>query len=169
MSRRIPKAALTIVVLLGLLAMSALQTHHWRVPPPFNDWIAFRSNRTASNPEDAIYSMLDASRAGDVRAYLDCFSGSVRDQLLQAVKESTESKFSSYLIGQNAAFQGVAVSVIDRPSVEEARVRVEYVYSDRNEAQNLSLKTEGNHWKIVTVTSAEPIKTLIPFGTVVTD
>src|SRR5206468_6481807 len=127
MSRRNAKVDLTIVVLLALLAMAALRTHQWRVPAPFSEWIV--SNRLASNPEDAIYRMLDAARAGDVNAYIDCFSGPVRDQLLQAVKESTESRFSSYLIRQNAAFQGVAVSVIDRPSVDEARVRLEYVYS----------------------------------------
>jgi len=167
MSRRVTKVSLTVVVLLAMLALAALRTHHWRVPP-FKEWIA-RSNRLASNPEDAIYSMLDAARTGDVRTYIDCFSGPVRDQLLQAVKESTESTFSSYLIRQNAAFQGVAVSVIDRPSLEEARVRVEYVYSDRNEAQSLSLKTEGYRWKIVAIAGAEAIKTLIPYGTEVTD
>jgi hypothetical protein len=170
MSRHIDrKAVLTIAVLLLALAMAALRTHQWRVPAPLNDWSVFRPKRVSSNPEDAIYSMLDAARTGDVRAYVDSFSGPLRDQLLQSVRESTELKFSSYLISQNAAFQGVAVTVTDRPSIEEARVRVEYVYSNRNEVQNLGLKTEGNRWKIVTAAAAEPIKTLIPYGTDVTD
>ena len=80
MSRRAPKVVLTIAVLLGALAMAVLRTHQWRLPAPFNAWITFRSNRITANPEDAIYSMLDAARAGDVKAYLDCFSGLVRDQ-----------------------------------------------------------------------------------------
>ena len=167
MSLRITKAVLTVVMLFALFAIAALRTHQWRISTPF-EWMA-RSNRLASNPEDAIYHMLDAARVGDVRTYVDCFSGPVRDQLLQAVKESTESTFSSYLIRQNTAFQGVAVSVTDRPSVEEARVRVEYVYSDRNESQSLSLKTEGRRWKIFAIAGAEAIKALIPYGTKVTD
>jgi len=169
MSRRILKVVLTIAVLVAVLVVAALRTHQWRVPASFQEWALFRTNPRAPNPEDAIYGMLDAARAGDVKAYLDCFSGPVRDQLVQAVRESTESTFSSYLIDQNAAFQGVAVSVVDRPSVEEARVRVEYVYGDRNEGQILSLKADSDRWKIVAIAGAEAIKTLIPYGTEVTD
>ena len=61
------------------------------------------------------------------------------------------------------------MSLTDRPNPGEARVRVEYIYSDRNEMQDVYLKQEGNNWKIVKVAGAERIKTLIPYGTAVTD
>ncbi len=113
--------------------------------------------------------MLDAARAGNTRAYLDSFSGPMHDQLLQIVNENTEPKFSAYLTAQNAAFQGVAIALIDRPSETEADARLEYVYSNRNEIQNLFLKNERGRWKILKVAGAERIKTLVPFGTATTD
>ena len=47
----------------------------------------------------------------------------------------------------------------------EVKVRVEYVYQDRNEVQQMYLEKSGNNWKITRVDSAERIKTLVPYGT----
>jgi hypothetical protein len=169
MSRRINgKAVVTLTFLLGLLVMILLRANGWRLPST-SEWGAFGSNRRSANPEDAIYSMLDAARAGDIKAYLNSFSGSMRDQLQQVIKENDESKFASYLTGQYAALQSVAVTVTDRSSENEAEVRVEYVYSNRNEVQSVYLKKEGDRWKVLKVGGSEQIETLIPFGTTVTE
>ena len=126
-----------------------------------------RLKRAPSNPEDGIYAMFDAARAGDAQAYLDCFSGPLREQLAATAKE--DAKFKEYLIRQNSAVQGMAVTVTDRPNADEARVRVEYVYSDHNEVQNVHLKREGARWKIINIDGAEPVKPLVPYGTKATD
>jgi hypothetical protein len=162
-----PRALLTIAVLLAVLALVALRSNQWRLPSSWN-WTALGLKKTAVSPEDAVYAMLDAARVGDVRAYLDCFSGSLKDQLVATVRESTEGKFKSYLTTQNAAFQSIAVMVTDRGDTQ-AIVRLEYVYKDRNEVQNVELKKEGTSWKISNVEGAQPIRTLIPYGTPVTD
>jgi hypothetical protein len=112
--------------------------------------------------------MLDAARAGDTKAYLDSFSGPMRDQLLQVIKENAEPNFAAYLKSQNSAFQGVAVSITERPSDTEAQVRVEYVYGNRSEVQSVYLRKDSR-WRIVKVAGAEQIKTLLPFGSAVTD
>jgi hypothetical protein len=112
--------------------------------------------------------MLNAARAGDTKAYLDAFSGPMREQLVQVMKENGDSNFAAYLKSQNAAYQGVAVSVTDRPSDTEAQARVEYVYDNRNEVQRVFLRKESR-WRIVKVAGAEQVKTLLPFGTTVTD
>jgi hypothetical protein len=170
MNRRVDfKSALTVAALVGVLALVVLRANQWRLPTSWSGWTALNLKRTASGPEDSIFHMLDIARAGNVKAYLDCFSGPLHEQLAETIKESTESQFKSYLISQNAAFHGVAVSLTDRPNPSEARVRVEYVYSDRNEVQDVYLKEEGNRWKIVKVAGAEQIKTLIPYGTAVAD
>jgi hypothetical protein len=166
-----PKIIFTISFVCGLLFLVVLRNNGWQLTLPSwatPNWFAPSSSASAS-PEDAVYGMLDAARAGNTTAYLAAFSGSMRDQILQVVKENSEPNFSSYLKSQNAAFQGVAVSVIDRPSDTEAQVRVEYVYSNRNEIQNVSLRKESSRWKIVKVAGAEQIKTLLPFGSAVTD
>jgi hypothetical protein len=163
-SRRIdPKVVFTLAFVLGLLGLAALRMNGWRLPS-WSEWGRFQFQRISSSPEDAIYTMLDAARAGKTKAYLDAFSGPIRDQLLQAVKESSESKFASYLTAQNADFQGVAITIVERPSSEEARAKVEYVYTDRNETQNLYLKQEGNRWKILKVAGSDQLKTVVPYG-----
>jgi hypothetical protein len=54
-------------------------------------------------------------------------------------------------------------------SAGEGRIAVEYVYQDRNEVQQVVVRREGGQWKIVQVESAERIKTLVPYGTPVTE
>jgi hypothetical protein len=50
-------------------------------------------------------------------------------------------------------------------SDREAKARVEYVYQDRNEAQNMYLEKTTTGWKITRVETAQRVKTLIPYGT----
>ena len=60
------------------------------------------------------------------------------------------------------------MSVTDHPGDTEAQVRVEYVYGNRNEVQNVYLRKDSR-WRIVKVAGSEQIKTLLPFGSTVTD
>src|SRR5208283_1036635 len=155
MTRRIDiKAVVTVAVLLAVFAVALLRSNHWQLPSSWNGWRALVSKRAPSNPEDGIYAMFDAARAGNARAYLDCFSGSLREQLAATAKE--DAKFKEYLTRQNSGVQGMAVTVTDRPNPEEARVRLEYVYSDHNEVQNIHLKREGARWRITTMDGAQP-------------
>jgi hypothetical protein len=161
-----PKVVFTIWFVLSLLLLVVLRTNGWRLPLP--RWMARNMASAPAGPEDAVYAMLDAARAGDTKAYLDAFSGAMRDQLVEVMKENAEPSFAAYLNSQNAAFQGVAVSVTDRPSDTEAQVRVEYVYGNRNEVQSVYLRKDLR-WRIVKVAGSEQIKTLEPFGSAVTD
>jgi hypothetical protein len=168
MTRRIDaKTVLTVAVLLGVFAVALLRSNHWQLPTSWNGWRAITLKRAPSNPEDGIYTMFDAARAGDAQAYLDCFSGPLREQLAATARE--DAKFKEYLIRQNSTVQGMAVTVTDRPNADEARVRVEYVYSDHNEVQNVHLKREGARWKITNLDGAQPVQPLVPYGTKATD
>ena len=118
-----------------------------------------------SSPQDAIYAMLDASRAGDVRRYLASYGGQMRASLEQSLRESGEERFSRYLKESNAAIKGVVLSEPQPVSSRESQVRVEYVYQDRNEAQTLFLETDGSSWKITRVDATDRVKTLVPYGT----
>jgi len=161
-----PKVVFTVSFVLALLLLVILRTNGWRFPMPSE--IVSRATSASPGPEDAIYGMLDAARAGDTKAYLDAFSGSMHDQLVQVMKENAEPNLAAYLKSQNSAFQGVAVSVTDRPSDTEAQLRVEYVYGNRNEVQSVYLRKDSR-WRIVKVAGAEQVKTLLPFGSAVTD
>jgi hypothetical protein len=158
----------TGVFILVLLSLIFLRSHGWRVP--VNLTALFSHARVnAQTPEDAVYGMLDAARAGDTNTYINTFAGSLQQQIEQAIKESGKAQFARYLTGQSSSFQSVALSVTDQPSDEDARLRVEYVYVNRNEVQNFQLKKSAGRWRIVSISGTDQIKTLIPFGTAVTD
>ena len=133
-----------------------------------NGW-TLRTTRAAmqpveATPEDAIYGMLDSARKGDVQKYLAAYSGAMQASLRQSIADSSDSAFRQYLQDTNAALKGVAVmapEINDR----EAKARVEYVYQDRNEAQNMYLEKTAAGWKITRVEAAQRVKTLVPYGT----
>jgi hypothetical protein len=109
--------------------------------------------------------MLDAARAGDASAYLARYTGPMQVNLKQAIVEKGDTAFRAYLRNSNAEIKGVALSEPQAVSDSEARVRVEYVYQDRNEAQTIYLEKLSGDWKIARVDGAERVKTLIPYGT----
>jgi hypothetical protein len=161
------KTALTVAVLLGVLAVVLLRSNPWQLPSSWKGWRAVAVRRAPSNPEDGVYAMFEAARVGNARAYLDCFTGPLREQLAVTAKE--DASFKEYLISQNFAVQGTAVVITDRPNADEAWARVECVYSDHNEVQNVHLKREGGRWKIINMDGAQPVPALVPYGTKATE
>jgi hypothetical protein len=157
----------TVLVLGVTVCVLVLRQRTWHLSSLTN-WPTFTPKKPIS-PDRAVYEMLDAARIGDTASYLKCFSGPLQAQLTQTAKESSIERFSKYLVDQNAALTGIAVSLVPYRKDDEARVRVEYVYRDRNEVQDLYLRSESNAWKIYKVASGNQIKTLIPYGTIVTD
>jgi hypothetical protein len=161
-------AVLTALFVAVLFALVFFRSHGWRLPSQVTDFFA-HSARKAKTPEDTVYGMLDAARAGDTTEYVDTFAGPLRQQVEQVMRESGKPQFATYLATQSGAFQSVAVSVTEQPSDAEARLRVEYVYNNRNEVQTFHLKKDSGRWAIVGISGTDQIKTLIPFGTAVTD
>lgn len=159
---------LTGAFLLLLLGFLYLRAHEWKLPPAAMSLFSRQTQSTAS-AQDAVYNMLDAARAGDTSVYVDTFSGPLQQQVQQVVREGGKAQFAGYLTRQSSSFQSVALSVADQPSDAEARIRVEYVYVNRNEVQVFHLRKIGFRWKIVGVSSTDLTKTLIPWGTAVTD
>jgi hypothetical protein len=148
---------ITLAVLALALGIGVLRKTDWRLP-------ASTSAPAAQEPQDAVYSMLDSARAGDVKSYLAHYTGPMEAALRQSIAESTESAFAKYLKDSQAAIKGVAVS---DPEINgtEAKVRVEYVYQDRNEIQAMYLERVGTGWKIARTEGDDRVKTLIPYGT----
>jgi hypothetical protein len=150
---------LTVLILAAVLGGTLAKKNNWTL----------RTTREAmqsaeATPEDTIYGMLDAARKGDVQKYLAAYSGSMQASLQQSIAESSNSNFRQYLQDTNATLKGVAVmapEINDR----EAKARVEYVYQDRNEAQNIYLEKTAAGWKITRVETAQRVKTLVPYGT----
>lgn len=116
-------------------------------------------------PQDAVYAMLDAAREGDVARYLGAYSGRMLASLRQTVTESGEARFAAHLKESNSSIKGVAINEPQVLADREVKLRVEYVYQDRNEAQQVYLEKAEGGWKIARVDAAERVKTLVPYGT----
>jgi hypothetical protein len=168
MTKEKKAAVVTVVVMVGALAVVLGQKNGWRAST-LTDQVSQVSLRPQPKPDptpqDAIYGMLDAARAGDVKAYLANYSGQMSAALQQSIAETTEPKFAQYLKDSNAAIKGVAISEPQTLTDTQVKVRVEYVYQDRNEAQMMVLEKQSGIWKIVQVDSTERVKTLVPYGT----
>lgn len=160
MTRRRKARLVTLLVLAAALALVALRRAGWDPRPLFS-----RAPRAEPAPQDAVYAMLDAAREGHVRKYLAAYTGQMEAALRQTLAEKGEAAFAAYLRQSHAPIKGIAIleplPITDR----EVRLRVEYVYQDRNEAQTMYLENLSGAWKIARVEAAERVKTLIPYGT----
>ena len=165
MTKEKKTAVVTVVVLLGAFTLVVGQKNGWKFSTVTEQISLQTQPKPDPTPQDSIYGMLDAARAGDVKAYLANYSGQMSTALQQSIAESTESKFAQYLKDSNAAIKGVAISEPQVLTDTQVKVRVEYVYQDRNEAQTMYLEKQSGVWKITQVDSTERVKTLVPYGT----
>src|ERR1700751_4469955 len=62
--------------------------------------------------QDTIYAMLEAARAGDLRAYLAQFTGQMQAGLQQVEAEKGPAAFRDYLRSSIADIKGVALSEV---------------------------------------------------------
>ena len=157
MSKQRKAQILTILVLVAAIGVIAVRKAGLRAS------MAGLTQREDATAQDAIYAMLDAARAGDVKKYLSSYSGDMQQSLQRARSESPD--FAKYLRDSNANLKGIAVTEPQTLSDREVKARVEYVYQDRNEVQYLYLQKLGSAWKIYRVDAAERVKTLVPYGT----
>jgi hypothetical protein len=109
--------------------------------------------------------MLDAAREGRTQDYLAYFVGQIEASLRQSMAEQGEVAFARYLRETNTPVKGIAITEPQVLTDREVKVRVEYVYQDRNEVQYFYLVKQGVEWKIARLDAAERIKTLVPYGT----
>ena len=153
----------SIVTILVLASVTSLVVFHRRADL-VNSLAGVRSG-TEQTPQDVVYAMLDAARVGDVDKYLASHTGQIEQSLRRAMAESTN--FANYLRESNTAIKGIAIAEPEAVSPQEVKLRVEYVFQDRNEIQVMQLDKTQSGWKISNVQSAERVKTVVPYGTTV--
>lgn len=156
--------ALTIAVLLTALGVALVKKTDLHLPE-LKRFQFVRYTEPAQGPQDAVHTMLAAAREGNVKVYLAAFTGQMETSLRQMLAETTEPGFARYLRDSNAAIKGVAVSDPQKLTDVEVKVRVEYVYQDRNETQIMYLERSPGGWRISRTAGDEQVKTLIPYGT----
>ncbi len=119
----------------------------------------------AASPGDCVREMAGHGREGRIEAYLDCFAGPLREELAQARAASGDAAFAALLRGRAAPVRGIAIYEEEARDANSARLRVEWVFDDRNEIQSFTLRQEGGRWKVVQMQEADYTKPEIAYGT----
>jgi hypothetical protein len=119
----------------------------------------------ADTPELCIQRMFEAAAAGDVTAYVDCFSGRERDRLEQQLIGSRREQFARSLVDAVAGLRGRAVFADGPVGDDRARYAVDRVYESRTERQTYELVCEAGVWRIESVRMAQPFQPKTAYGT----
>jgi hypothetical protein len=125
--------------------------------------VARRKPAGPPDPQDAVYVMLDAARAGNVKAYLASYTGASETALRRTAAENPT--FAKYLQDSVAGVKGIVVSDPQPVTDQQVQVKVEYVYEKRNETQTLYLEKAARGWKIVRTDAEERVQAPVPYGT----
>jgi hypothetical protein len=117
-------------------------------------------------PEECLDLMFQAMKAGDVPAYLDCFSGELREQLDANVRQQGVNAFSRYLMDTVAPIKGRAVFGAEYASPVRVRLKVDRVYEARPwECQGYWLERRLDVWRIYAIDMVELHDASVPYGT----
>ena len=157
--------AVTIGVIGVAFLFAAGRQMNWSLPELGVAAIVAGEPEQPLDPVDTINSMVNAAGDGDVETYLSFFSGPMERRLRQTVQEMTRDGFARYLVETNQNIKGVAMYEPKTLSEREVEVRVEWVYADRNEAQQFQLEKRTDQWAIARVGDTEHVETLVPYGT----
>ena len=123
-------------------------------------WKARRqpTQTAADNPRAVIYEMINAGQSGDVQRYLSSYAEPMATTLEKTVS-------AQYLREISDPVKGVALSDPQKISDTETSIQVQFIYSDRTEAQTYYLSKGSGSWKITGTEDAQRATTLVPYGT----
>ena len=116
-------------------------------------------------PIDSVTRMIDAARDGAADAYLDCFTGALRDDLTAMRAAKSPAMFDSAIQSSVEGITGLAVK--DEFTLDDGRVRlrIERVFAEHNELGEIVLHNTDTGWKIEQVTGAQRFIPEIRYGT----
>jgi hypothetical protein len=111
--------------------------------------------------------MFAAAAAGDVAAYVACFTGTERGRLERELVDGRREAFARSLVQAVTELRGRAVfaeAPLD-PEADAARYTVDRVYPTRTERQVYELVREAGGWRIQSVHTARAFQPETPYGT----
>lgn len=121
-----------------------------------------------TQPATAVWSLFDAQRRADVRAYLAQMDGEALKVAKQSVEETGRAAFADYLRKTASEVKAYAVRDVRQDTPDSATVVADLVYEDGQEEHRFGLTRTGGTWKIVSVVGGQRHPSLIRYGTPVT-
>ncbi|OPZ05375.1 MAG: hypothetical protein BWZ10_03049 [candidate division BRC1 bacterium ADurb.BinA364] len=126
---------------------------------------AGQGDGAAKTPSERVRLMSQSARLGQTDAYLACFDGDLKTELAHARDQAGEEAFADMLRRRAAPVRGMAISDQTDAGDSMVRLKVEWVFEDRNEIQAIGLRQSNGDWKIVQMDEAQYRKPAIPYGT----
>jgi hypothetical protein len=145
-------AGVVTIALMALLLWSG--TRRQGAPAPVEELPRLETQTAATGAAEArIHGLLASAARGDVSAYLDAFTGPLRDRLAREVEERGRDVFAADLATASRARKSHAVFAAEPLGPDAASVAVEAVYLDRNERQTYHVEKSGAVWLVSGVES----------------
>ncbi|HEX4129363.1 MAG TPA: hypothetical protein VHZ24_04920 [Pirellulales bacterium] len=121
------------------------------------------ATRVLATPDACLVEMTRAAQQGDVGAYLNCFAGPLRDELL--AQSRSAAGLADSLRQSVAQLKGTA-SYEERPATTDAADMVlERIYAGHNESWRVALERTADAWRIITMTRIGSTNPPIEYGT----
>jgi hypothetical protein len=167
--KRFVAGALTLLVMTLVLRSGSRREPTQAVPPEPENTAApevVASGEPAQSPAELrVRGLLKDSVSGDVSAYLDAFSGTLRRRLEREVNERGRDAFADDLRRAAKSRKSHAVFAAEPEGNDAARVTVETVYPDRNERQTYRVERTETGWLVAEVETVRSSQPKAKFGT----
>jgi hypothetical protein len=150
--KRVVAGSVTTLILAALLIAAAIRSR----------------DAVAESPDRCLDRMYEAMKSGDVAAYLDCFTGELRERLDRDADEQSTPAFANYLRELASPIKGRALRSDQTQQLDSDHVRlvVDRVYDGRPwELQAYRLRPDAGRWKIYEIEPAELHEPPVPYGT----
>lgn len=162
-------AAVLTLVLLVLLVYRGLSN---RAGAPVGPSNVATETEQALDPlqpaQERVRLLMEATKAGDVEAYLASFSGPLQDRFKREVAEQGQKAFAARLRETATTRKSHALFAPEADGPEVARLVVESVYLDRNERQTFRVEQIDGRWLITGLETARSHQPASKFGTMAT-
>jgi hypothetical protein len=117
------------------------------------------------SPESCIARLLAAERAGDMPAYLACFSEPQRTDISASWRAQTGRQTAAELRDRSAGLVGHAVSDVKHAAPDLASLILERIEKDHTARQLVDLERSDGRWLITKLTTSDWQRPAIPYGT----
>ena len=117
------------------------------------------------SPAQCIVRLLAAEKAGDVRAYLDCFAAPLRDRLQAGWGDTPMNRTAGELQSSFAGMAGHALTDEKFTPPNQASLVLERIHKDHTVRQTITLRQEAGIWRVVELSDAEWQTPTVRYGT----
>ncbi|HEX4354327.1 MAG TPA: hypothetical protein VHZ95_15465 [Polyangiales bacterium] len=119
-----------------------------------------------SSPDACLAQLTRCAQAGNVAAYVDCFDGSLREEIEQQRRTAgNDDAFATQLRSSVADLKGVATHDEIPSTSTDALLVLERIYQRHNERYRVALRTIGGKWRIAEMSRVGAEMPPVEYGT----